>query len=215
MRAELDALVAHLYGLTETEFAYILTTFPLVAEHTKTAALTAFNQFAPTSDDTDTETELVRLIASGESTGLEFKSTARVNLHTNAPDKKMEEVIVKTVAGFWNAEGGTLLVGVADDGTPLGLDADLGTLGRKGNLDGFELFLTELLLGSRLGLSGLLKVSFHAVSGKTVCKIVVEAAPEPVWVTVNGQERFFVRTGNATRELPGGEAWGYAKRRWA
>lgn len=32
LRAELDALVAQLYGLTEEEFAHILTTFPLVAE---------------------------------------------------------------------------------------------------------------------------------------------------------------------------------------
>jgi hypothetical protein len=42
LRAELDALVAHLYGLTESEFAHILTTFPLVAEPTKLAALSAY-----------------------------------------------------------------------------------------------------------------------------------------------------------------------------
>ena len=42
LRAELDGLVAHLYGLTETEFAHILGTFPLVAEPTKIAALNAW-----------------------------------------------------------------------------------------------------------------------------------------------------------------------------
>ena len=42
LRAELDGLVAHLYGLTEAEFAHILTTFPLVAEPTKIAALNAW-----------------------------------------------------------------------------------------------------------------------------------------------------------------------------
>jgi hypothetical protein len=31
-----------LYGLTETEFAHILTTFPLVAEAVKVAALNAY-----------------------------------------------------------------------------------------------------------------------------------------------------------------------------
>ena len=214
LRAELDGLVAHLYGLTEEEFAYILTTFPLVDESTKTAALTAFNQLAP-----EPETDgIARLIAAGESAGLEFKSTARVNLHTGAADKKMEEVILKTVAGFWNAEGGRLLVGVADDGAVLGLDADLQTLGRKNNLDGLELFLTDLLLSQRLGLSGLVRVSFHTVSvqgaGKTVCKLAVEAAPEPVWVTVGGVERLYVRTGNATHSLAGAEAYSYARRRW-
>lgn len=42
LRAELDALVAHLYGLTEEEFAYILTTFPLVSDVVKVATQNAF-----------------------------------------------------------------------------------------------------------------------------------------------------------------------------
>ena len=35
LRAELDGIIAHLYGLTESEFAHILTTFPIVPESTK------------------------------------------------------------------------------------------------------------------------------------------------------------------------------------
>ena len=42
LRAELDGLVAHLYDLTEAEFAHILGTFPLVAEPVKIAALNAW-----------------------------------------------------------------------------------------------------------------------------------------------------------------------------
>jgi hypothetical protein len=42
LRAELDGLVAHLYGLTEDEFAYILTTFPLVPEPVRLAAHNAY-----------------------------------------------------------------------------------------------------------------------------------------------------------------------------
>jgi hypothetical protein len=42
LRAELDGLVAHLYGLTEEEFAYILTTFPLVEESVKQQTLNTF-----------------------------------------------------------------------------------------------------------------------------------------------------------------------------
>ena len=42
LRAELDGLVAHLYGLTEAEFAHILSTFPLVADTVKKAAHQAF-----------------------------------------------------------------------------------------------------------------------------------------------------------------------------
>ena len=42
LRAELDGLIAHIYGLTEKEFAYILTTFPLVSDPVKVAAHNAY-----------------------------------------------------------------------------------------------------------------------------------------------------------------------------
>ncbi|ATS18522.1 hypothetical protein L5470_06685 [Synechococcus sp. PCC 6717] len=44
LRAELDGIIAHLYGLTETEFVHILSTFPLVPEDTKQAALQAYRE---------------------------------------------------------------------------------------------------------------------------------------------------------------------------
>ncbi|AKE63485.1 hypothetical protein MYAER_1127 [Microcystis aeruginosa NIES-2549] len=42
IRAKLDAIIAHLYELTLTEFQHILTTFPLVPESVKTATLKAY-----------------------------------------------------------------------------------------------------------------------------------------------------------------------------
>jgi hypothetical protein len=42
LRAELDGLVAHLYGLSEAEFAHILSAFPLVSQPVKTAAQAAY-----------------------------------------------------------------------------------------------------------------------------------------------------------------------------
>ena len=41
-RAELDGVVAHLYGLTEDEFSHIPGAFPLVDESVKVAALEAY-----------------------------------------------------------------------------------------------------------------------------------------------------------------------------
>ena len=37
LRAELNGLIAHLYGLTESEIAHILTTFPLVPDPVQNA----------------------------------------------------------------------------------------------------------------------------------------------------------------------------------
>ena len=46
LRAELDGLVAHMYGLTEVEFAHILGTFPLVADAAKVDARNAYRRVA-------------------------------------------------------------------------------------------------------------------------------------------------------------------------
>lgn len=42
LRAELDGMIAHIYGLTEEEFIYILSTFPLVSQAQKVAAQNAY-----------------------------------------------------------------------------------------------------------------------------------------------------------------------------
>jgi hypothetical protein len=42
LRAELDGIVAHLYSLTESDFAHILNTFPLVDDAVKQAVRNAF-----------------------------------------------------------------------------------------------------------------------------------------------------------------------------
>ncbi|HRJ07432.1 MAG TPA: hypothetical protein PK490_00290 [Prosthecobacter sp.] len=48
LRAEMDALVARLYGLTEPEFTHILATFPLVNESVKTETLNTFRDLLKT-----------------------------------------------------------------------------------------------------------------------------------------------------------------------
>lgn len=42
LRAELDGIIAHVYGLTEEEFGYVLGTFPVVKQPVKDAALEAY-----------------------------------------------------------------------------------------------------------------------------------------------------------------------------
>jgi hypothetical protein len=46
------------------------------------------------------------LITGGETEGVEFKSTLRINLHTGQPDDKMQMAALKTIAAFLNAGGG-------------------------------------------------------------------------------------------------------------
>jgi hypothetical protein len=157
------------------------------------------------------------LIEHGESGTLELKSTARVNLQTGKRDPRIELVIAKTVAGFMNAEGGTLLVGVADDGAINGLADDYETLKRP-TRDGFELWLADYL-GDRLGRTALstLNVSFETVDGKDICRIDVQPGERPVFLARPGGSRtadFYVRMGNATRQLLTDEALEYTESRF-
>ncbi len=211
LRAELDGLVAHLYGLTEDEFAYVLTTFPLVAQPVKDAALAAFRAFQPKPGDP----EVAALLAAGESARVEFKSTARWDLRENKKNPVLEQVILKTVAAFLNTDGGTLLLGVADDGTALGLEPDFQTLQKK-NADGYELFLTDLLLGHYgKDISPVVRITFHPLDGKQVCRVIAQPAPRPVWVKEGAEEHLYIRSGNSTRRLSTREALEYCKTRWA
>jgi hypothetical protein len=216
LRAELDGRIAHLYGLTEDEFAHILRTFPIVAQTVKDAALDAYRTLGPGPD----AAELVSLIQRGESAESEFKSSARWDMVQNKKNKDMEQVIVKTVAAFLNSNGGTLLIGVADDGTPLGLAHDLQTLGDKKNLDGYELFLTDLLLNAYgRDVSAFLQITFGQVSGQDICQVRIKPAPKAIWIdgkdsTGQKTEQLYIRTGNSSRALTAREATDYVGNRW-
>ncbi|MEW6713085.1 MAG: ATP-binding protein, partial [Candidatus Riflebacteria bacterium] len=75
---------------------------------------------APASEITDEE----KIIAAGENEKVEFKSTLRWNMIADKADKAIENSALKTIVAFLNTEGGTLFVGVKDDGTILGIEKD-------------------------------------------------------------------------------------------
>ncbi len=85
------------------------------------------------------------LIAGDETHQVEFKATARWNLLEQCKDKRTEDAIVKTVAGFLNTDGGTLFVGVNDQREPIGLAHDA-ALVKPPNGDGLVNWLTTHLI---------------------------------------------------------------------
>ena len=157
------------------------------------------------------------MLAAGENSGVEFKQTARWNIHTEQRDPKIELVIAKTVAGFLNADGGTLLIGVDDEARPRGLDDDL-SLMKEPDLDRYELWLTDLLercLGKPAVAK--VKVAFAKVDAVDICRVDVEPAPAPVYLDEPGGNReadMYVRMGNSTRKLLTDEAVEYITHHW-
>lgn len=160
------------------------------------------------------------LIEEGESDELEFKSTLRWDTKEKKVNKSLEQVVVKTVAAFANAQGGTLIIGVNDEGQPLGLTRDYDSL-RDGNRDSFELHLRGIL-NNQLGkafVASKIQVQFHYVNDEDICQIDVNPTTNPIIVKLrdkNGQavEKFYVRSGNSSQEIPMSEMHAYVNERF-
>ena len=166
--------------------------------------------------DADVEAGVRSLIEGGESAVVEFKSTGRRNLRTGAPDRAITWAVVKTLAAFMNTHGGTLLIGVDDDGQPVGIEADYPLV--KGNdRDGWELWLTAVVktaLGPVAATD--LSVRFCPMDGQTVARVDVRPGAEPVFASRKGEPRevFFARLNNSTEELSGPALLDYRQKHW-
>ncbi len=156
------------------------------------------------------ELDVAELIASGESDAVEFKSTLRVNLHTGKSDSRMEHTVLKTLAGFLNTNGGKLIIGVADDGTPVGIDKD-----NFSNEDQMGLHLVNIG-NERMGPQAMTSIHAHFDDYEDSRVMVVDCqrAPVPVYLKDGGKEYYFVRIGPSTRELTVSEVQAYIKQRF-
>ena len=161
------------------------------------------------------------MIAQGESDELEFKATLRWDVKEGIVSRKLEEVVLKTVAAFANSQGGTLLIGVDDDGKVCGLEHDYQSLG-DADKDRFELHLRNLL-NQQFGVAFAAKdisINFPAVDNVEICQLTVSPSTDPVVVKTkdsNGQtiERFFVRSGNSAQEIPLSQMHTYLQARFS
>ena len=150
------------------------------------------------------------IISQGETGSIEFKSSLRTNLHTGQPDPRIELSVLKTIAGFLNGKGGTLIIGVSDDKEPLGLDSD-----HFISDDKLYLHLVNLL-NDRIGSHWTVYVHprFEDLDGKRILAVDCASSRVPIYVKDAQQEHFFIRAGNSTSELQGNQAQEYIRLRF-
>jgi len=159
------------------------------------------------------ERPVAELISLGESATLEFKSTLQWDMVENQVNIRLRYSVLKTIAAFLNSAGGTLVIGVEDDGHICGLSNDLRTTHHS--LDKFEQLLTTLM-AERIGAhyAGFIRNRFESVGEQTVCVVDLDKAPEPVFVKEPGGNMFYIRFGNTTRSLDIEEAVSYIQTNW-
>ncbi|MBI2264186.1 MAG: ATP-binding protein [Armatimonadetes bacterium] len=157
------------------------------------------------------------LIKQGESKTLEFKASLRWSLKENRQDDKaITRAVLKTIAAFLNTEGGDLLIGVADDGSVVGIEHD-----QLESDDKFMRHLAQVVrnaLGDRAGTC--IDPKTQIAQGKTVCLVSCQRSPEPVFLKWKGMEAnsegdFYVRSGPGSVKLSPESATKYVSTRFS
>jgi len=140
---------------------------------------------------------------------LEFKSSFLWDKKKKEANKHIQHAVMKTIAGFMNTQGGTLLIGVNDNQEIMGLDEDIKNLKKK-DKDGFENFF-NLVFTNMIGLEfrNNIDFSFAELEGKEICIVNVKPSKKPVYIKNKKNEEFYIRAGNATHPLRISEATRY------
>jgi len=137
--------------------------------------------------------ELDELLSQNEGKNLEFKSSAKWDYKQGKPNKNLVIPCVEAIAAFLNSSGGILLIGVDDDKNILGIENDL-KLVKNSNQDGYKLFLQDSIK-NHLGALACDSILFHFIvrEEKTVCSIECSSSNWPVYCTIRGEQKFYIR----------------------
>lgn len=143
------------------------------------------------------------MIKGGENDEVEFKAGLRWLNEQKEKEMPMEYLIVKGVSAFMNTNGGTLFIGVQDDGKIIGIGKDYELIRDLNKRDGFSRQLAQAI-NKYLGKEFHQYASFRIVSlrDQDVCVISVSKSDLPVYLKRGDQEGFFTRASAMSQPMP-------------
>lgn len=153
--------------------------------------------------------DILEMVKIGENEKLEFKSTFRINLHTNEIDRKIEYSTLKTIVAFMNSYGGTILLGVSDSGEIIGTEED-----KFESKDNYSLHLANTIK-TKIGKKffPLVNFRFIEVNDKTVITIECQKSKSPVFIrSPTDEEEFYIRMGPSSVQIKGSELLDYIEK---
>jgi len=120
--------------------------------------------------------------------------------------KRVIHSSLKTLCAFANSNGGTLIIGVADDKSIVGLEKDYINLKGKQNRDGFGLFFdSKVKEYFESSFSSLLTRDFLRLPGGDILIVNVKQSFDPIFLLKNEEgkacEELFVRNLTSTKEI--------------
>jgi hypothetical protein len=150
--------------------------------------------------------QLAGIVKEGEGDSIEFKSTLRWDIRAGKTNPAIERACLKTIAAFLNSSGGTLLIGIRDDGSVEGIETD-----KFPNEDKFLLHLWTLIrtcLGRDF--SPYIRTRLEKTDNKTVCLVSCLPSNRPVFLRQPGfNEEMYIRVGPSSNALDISEALKY------
>lgn len=179
-------------------------------EHRRAALAETINTFIHGPTASTNAVDIPAMLSAGESETVEFKERA---LHITEPGKSKPHTLVREIAAFANTRGGTVLIGVRDDGSVAGIKAEVDATA-KGQ-DGYQQGLYNRIkedIGSAA--ASAVQMLFLPHSEADLCLVRVSPSPVPVYVKHDGQQLFFVRIGNQCIALDAKQAHDYCATRW-
>jgi hypothetical protein len=171
------------------------------------------NSFSETKEEVGT-ISIDELIQGGESPDLEMKTSFHWNYEENKVDEEYHYAIMRTIAAFANTKGGTLVLGVDDDGAVKGLAQDFSSIG--GDREEFISYAKNVI-DEQLGINFSrenLKIEFFVVDELDICRIEVPGSKKPVFIPRlldKSRDSLYVRTGTSSTELKASEVISYIK----
>lgn len=143
---------------------------------------------------------ILQLISQCEGQNLEFKGSLEADLNTGQKNQGVLHASLKTIAAFLNTSGGTLLIGVSDNGDIRGLEKDY-NLCNKRDKDGLEQKIRSYLKSYfQPDPIGKIEINFVCLPEGDICRIDVQSSKDVFYL--DGKD-VYARDGNTCRKLEG------------
>ena len=154
-----------------------------LARHTHTLAATTVNDYLDHFDEiNEMQVKFLSLVKNHESKTVELKSSFFICQKTNNKLNKIPHSAVKTIAGFMNASGGILIIGVDDNQEFIGLEA--AEKKQYKNDDNYQTNINSYI-AKLIGNVALQKIKFNFVSHDDKRFLLIEVKsnlPSATWV---------------------------------
>lgn len=164
------------------------------------------NPIVSLTDSNDSDTPIGEF--GEESENIEFKSTIIYPAGATGPDIDTQmHIILRTIAGFMNAKGGTLYIGVNNNGDAVGIEQDYSLLNTSAkdkytyyeNNDGYENKIRSCVTRHLSSVAqDHVSITFPIHNGHTICKVEVESSDRVIWYD---ERQAYKRIGNMTSHL--------------